>query len=232
MQKVLVLFLTVFIVGHINAQTAIIKDPDGYCNIRQTASSQSKIIDTLSNDKIVFVYKDEAEDNWLPVDYKKGNELLSGYIHQSRIRFLADMTKFKSVTLNDTMLKLQLDNFQLTMTKGSFNKKNRKLQYGKQEETTFLKTIDNKFPWGTDGNIPKTEYKSVQFKTKKNTLNFAINTVNDLFEPNLYMTMVYLDKKTGKFYIEAINSDGAGGYVVIWVVKNMQIIGREIFIPF
>jgi hypothetical protein len=232
MQKVALLFLTVFISSHINAQTAIIRDPDGYCNIRQKANSQSKITDTLSNDKIVFVYKDEAEGNWLPVDYKKGKEIVSGYIHQSRIRFLTDFTKFKSVTVNDNMLKLQLDSFQLTIIKGNFNKKNRKLQYEKQEAITFLKTIDSKIPWGTDGNVPKAEYRLVQFKTEKNTLQFPVSTLNDLFEPNLYMTMAYLDTTTGNFYIEANNSDGAGSYFVIWVIKNMQISGRETFIPF
>ena len=117
--------------------------------------------------------------------------------------------------------------------KVSFNKKGRQLKYDKpQGEQTFVKSIDNKFPWGTDGNIPKKEYKAVQFKTGNSTLSFPDNMFKDLFEPNLDMTMAYHDKSTGKFYIEAINSDGAGGYVVVWTIKDKRIIGRETFIPF
>ena len=137
------------------------------------------------------------------------------------------------MTLNDSILKLQLDSIRVTITKTTFKRKSRQIQDDKpQGEQTFVKSIDNEFPWGTDGNIPKKEYKAVQFKTGNSTLNFSANTFNDLLEPNLDMTMAYLDRATGKFYIEATNSDGAGGYVVIWAIKDMQIIGRETFIPF
>ena len=238
MQKLLNLILTFLLFQATYAQTAFIKDSDGYCNVRQSASSESKVIDTFHNDRIVFVFSDAAEGEWFPVDYYKGNknstsQSLSGYIHKSRFTFLTSLTKFKQVTLNDNTLKLQLDSFQLTMTQVNFNKKSRQLKYDKpQGEQTFVKSIDNKFPWGTDGNIPRKEYKSVQFKTADNILNFPANTFKDLFEPNLAMTMTYLDKQTGRFYIEAVNSDGAGGYVVIWTIKDFQIIGRETFIPF
>jgi len=233
MQKLLILFLTFCIVGVINAQTALIKDPDGYCNIRQSANSQSKVLDTLSNDRIVFVFEEQAEGNWLPVDYKKGNETFSGYVHKSRITFLKNLTKFKQLILNEGTLKLQLDSVQLTVVKSSFDRKGKQIQYDKlQGVQTFVKSIDNNFPWGTDGNIPKQAYKTIQFKIGNSTLNFPANWFRDLFEPNFEMTMAYLDKSTGKFYIEAINSDGAGSYLVIWIIKGPQVIGRETFIPF
>lgn len=238
MIKLLNLFLTFFILGTITAQTALVKDPDGYCNIRQSASSNSKVIDTVHNDRIVFAFSDAAEGEWFPVDYYKDksnlyDQSLSGYIHKSRITFLTELTKFKKVILNASTLKLQLDSFQLTITKADFNKKSRQLKYDKpQGQQTFLKSIDDKFPWGTDGNIPKKEYKYIQIKSGNSILNFPATTFNDLFDPNLDMTMAYLDRTTEKFYIEAINSDGAGGYVVIWTLKDMQIIARQTFIPF
>lgn len=232
-KRFLIISLAIFIDKVTTAQTALIKDPNGYCNIRQSASIQSKVLDTLSNDRIIFVFEEHAEGNWLPVDYKKGNETISGYVHKSRIAFLTSLSTFKQVTLNDSILKLQLDSFLLSMAKTSFNRKGRQLNFDKQQGyQTFMKYIDNKFPWGTDGNIPQKEYKFIQFKTRSTTLNFPTNWFKDLFEPNLDMTNVYLDKTTGKFYIEAFNSDGAGGYLVIWTIKNRQIIGRETFIPF
>lgn len=232
MHKLLTLFLTFCFLESSTAQ-ALIKDPDGYCNIRQSASSQSIIIDTLLNDRIVFVFEEQAEGNWLPVDYIKGKETLSGYVHKSRIVLLTSLAKFKQTSLNDTMLKLQYDSTKVTMTITAFHRHGRKIQYDKpQGEQTFVKSIDNTIPWGTDGNIPKMEYKAIQFKTGNSRLNFPAETFKDLFEPNLDMTTAYLDKVTGKVYIEAINSDGAGGYLVIWTIKDKQITGRETFIPF
>jgi hypothetical protein len=233
MRKSLIPFLTLFIALVTKAQTALIKDLDGYCNIRQSSNSQSKIIDTISNDKIVFVFEEQGVGNWLPIDYKKGNETLSGYIHKSRITFLKSLTNFKQVLLNDSILKLKFDSIQLFISKISFKRKDRQIKYDKpQVGQRFIKSIDNKFPWGTDGNIPKKEYKAIQFKIGNSNLNFTTNTFKDLFEPNLNMTMAYQDKTTGKFYIEAFNSDGAGGYVVIWTIKDKQIIDRTTLIPF
>lgn len=238
MQKLLILFITIFISGATGAQTALIRDTDGYCNIRESAGSQTKVVDTLHNDRIVFVFLDAAEGDWLPVDYYKDNkspsdQTLSGYIHKSRIVFLSDLAKFRELTLNDSTLKLRLDSFRVTMTVGGFERKGRRIQYARpQGEQRFVKAINDKFPWGTDGNIPRKEYKTIQFKSGNRVVRFPANTFKDLFEPNLDMTMAYFDKASAKFYIEAFNSDGAGSYLVIWTLKDRQIIGRETFIPF
>ena len=61
---------------------------------------------------------------------------------------------------------------------------------------------------------------------------FPAATIQDLFEPNLENTAAYIDKATGKIYVEAMNSDATGSYVVVWTIKNWQIVEREIFIPF
>jgi len=233
MQRAFILFLSLFIFKLTNAQLALIKDPDGFSNVRQSANSQSKVLDTLSNDRIVFVFEEQAEGNWVPIDYKKGNQSFSGNIHKSRITFLNDLTKFKVVTLNDSLLKLRLDSTQITMSKRRFISKGRQIKYEKPKgEQQYVKFIDGKFPWGTDGNIPRTEYKQIQLKSSSLTLTFPAITLRDLFEPNLDMTSAYIDKATNKIYIEAFNSDAAGGYVVVWTLKNGQIINRETFIPF
>ncbi|WP_207496772.1 SH3 domain-containing protein [Aridibaculum aurantiacum] len=233
MQKFLILYLFIFISAVAKAQTALVKDPEGYCNVRQAAGNQSKIIDTLTNNKIVFVYPEQAEGNWWPVDYTKGDKTRSGYVHKSRVTLLSNFTKFKQKTINDSTLKLHLDSFQLSVKTGKFNKKSRQIKYENHEgEQAFVKAIDNKHPWGTDGNVPIKEYKLIQFTTGSNVISFPRSLYNDLFEPNLDMTMAYVDRSTGKVYIEAINSDGAGGYVVIWIIDYNKIIGRETFIPF
>jgi hypothetical protein len=229
--------MTFSFLGTITAQTALIKDPDGYCNIRESASSKSKVIDTIHNERLVYVFSDAAEGEWFPIDYHKTNlnssdYTVSGYIHKSRITFISNFTKFNKVELNDSILKLRLDSFNLTLTKRSFNKKGRQLKYDKsQGEQIFVKSIDKKFPLGTDGNIPKKEYKAILLKIGKISWSFPSDTFKDLFEPNFEMTMAYYNDTNSKIYIEATNSDGAGGYLVIWTIKEKQIIRRETFIP-
>ena len=44
------------------AQFALIKDADGYSNIRKEANAQSTILDTVSDGRLVFVYAEGREE--------------------------------------------------------------------------------------------------------------------------------------------------------------------------
>lgn len=219
-----------------NAQLGIIKDPDGFCNVRAEANTQSKIEDTLTNGRFIYHLQDDEtkNKNWLLVDYHKGKDHLSGYIHRSRVVFIKDLTQFKNITANDTLLKAELNDMQVTIKSGSFVKTGRKIidknPSGKYRD---IASIDGKTIWGTDGRMPRTEYKGIQFKSGTQTLNFPKSSYNDLFEvSSVKYTTLGLDKTTGKVYIEAGNSDGAGSYIVVWVINNGKIEWREEFIPF
>lgn len=233
MRKPLPLVILLFTSFCANAQLAIIKDPDGFCNVRADASNQSKIEDTLSNGRFVYALPDQAKGNWLLLDYHKGKDHREGYIHQSRVVFLENLIAFKKTTANDSLQKLELNGIQITIKTGSFVKAARKIVYEKPaDQYPFVVAIDGKRPWGTDGRIPATEYRSIQLKSGANTLTFPKVSFNDLFEVFPRHTFAYLDKTTGKIYIEAENSDGAGAYVVAWVINKDKIEYREEFIPF
>jgi hypothetical protein len=231
--RIVFIVLSILIFYRGTAQIAIIKDPDGFSNVRQAAGVQAKLIDTLHNNNLVFVYAEAAEGNWLPMDYKKGKKVLSGYVHKSRILLLNNLTKFALIHSNDSTLNLRHDNLRLVIQKGKFATKGRRVTYEKpQGGQQFLKSIDGKYPWGTDGNIPREQYKFIQFKSGSRTLNFPQNSFENLFEPNLTMTTAYIDKSMGRVYLEAVNSDGAGGYCVVWTIKESKIISIDTFIPF
>lgn len=234
MRKSLPVIILIFISISSNAQLGIIKDPDGFCNVRAEANTQSKIEDTLTNGRLVFSFEEETKNNWLLVDYHKGKDHRSGYIHKSRVAILHSLTAFKEITAIDTLLKLELNKMQIIIKTGPFVKAGRKITYKTPaDESPFLVAIDGKMPWGTDGALPRTEYKSIQFKSGNNTLAFPKSSFNDLFEiGSLHGTSAYVDKTTGKIYIEAGNSDGAGSYIVVWVINNGKIEYREGFIPF
>ncbi len=65
-------------------------------------------------------------------------------------------------------------------------------------------------------------------------LKLADNSIHllteNLFNPNLKATSLYLNKKNNSIYIIANNGDGAGAYSVIWVIKNGKFEKRMVIL--
>lgn len=212
-------------------QVGIVKDKDGFVNVRTEASTTSRISDTLLNERLVYCL--EAEGDWFVVDYLRKGETHSGYIHQSRIQLLEKLPSFSILQQNDTLLVLQRDSLQLTIKAGRFSEKGRKITRERPKESSaYIKLIDGRQFWGTDGELPKVQYKSITLTQGRTVLNVPVAQWSDLFEPNMEYTTASVDKATGRIYISALNSDGAGAYVVTWVIHKSEMINREVIIPF
>jgi hypothetical protein len=95
------------------------------------------------------------------------------------------------------------------------------LQYHKENsasnEMRYLEKINGKEIWGTDGNVPKKQYGQFTLILGKDKIHLPID---NLFEPNLDSTKLNIDKNSRTIYISASNSDGAGGYEVLWIIEN------------
>ncbi len=89
-----------------------------------------------------------------------------------------------------------------------------------QTGTNFLQTINGKHIFGTDGEIPKRQYSSIEVVDGHQHFSFTQRQLENLFEPNFELTKCYLDKATNTIYLTASNSDGAGAYEVLWVIAN------------
>jgi uncharacterized protein YgiM (DUF1202 family) len=59
----------------------VIRDPDGYSNVREVASLQSRVIATARDGETVIVLGKDRD--WIKVSLANGTV---GYIHESRIR--------------------------------------------------------------------------------------------------------------------------------------------------
>ena len=235
MRKSLPVIILLFISFCANAQLGIIKDPDGFCNVRAEPNTQSKIEDTLTNGRFIYhLQDDETKNNWLLVDYHKGKDHRTGYIHKSRVVYIKDMDQFKKVSGNDSLFKGKMNGMGVTIKSGTFVKAGRKiLDKTPLGEYRNIIAIDGKMPWGTDGRMPVSEYKMIAFIDGTQWLDFPASSFNDLFEVNgVGYTTVGYDITTGKVYIEAMNGDAAGSYDVVWVINNGKIEWREEFIPF
>jgi hypothetical protein len=238
MRKCLLFLFTFLLVVASRAQTAVVKDADGYCNIRQSADIGSKIIDTLHIERLVYILPDQENSEWYQVDYVENNrklqdQICSGFIHRSRVVLLSSLWRFSRVEETASHLSLSQDSLSFKIAFRPFSRKVRKIEYGKSEwEERYVKSVDGKFPWGIDGNIPKQEYEYIKISVGKRTSKLPLKFIGDLFEPNLSMTSAYYDPASGRCYLEALNSDGAGAYMVVWVFEHGELVSRETFIPF
>lgn len=212
-------------------QFGIITDKNGFVNVRNSPDSSNNIIDKLTNGQIVFCF--EAEGEWRPIDYDLSRQNKSGYIHQSRVKLIEDFDKITYDNVTDSAITFKKDSIKLIITKTKFNPKNNTLQYNignaSKNEMPFLEKINGKEIWGTDGNVPKNKYGQITVTLGKNKIHLPID---NLFEPNLESTTVNFDKATKTLYISAVNSDGADGYAVLWIIQNGKFKQRITTIPF
>jgi len=121
------------------------------------------------------------------------------------------------------------NNLQVKFEKEKFNFEKNKIS----RKENYINKINNKEFWGTDGNIPKFQLKNIHII--ENGINYTIpkNLIDDLFEPTLDKDYIrIIENINNGIIIEMANGDGAGAYVVIFFIENMNIKKRIIYRPF
>ncbi len=206
------------------AQFAIIKDNDGYVNVRTEAVKGNNISDQLKNGFVVYCF--EPEKNWINIDYSKNSKDLSGYLYKDRIKYLSDFEKIPLVKETKTNVVFKKDNLEISIESKNFESNTAKLNFSKDK--SFLEKINGKRFWGTDGRIPKTTFKSITITIGTQTIELPKNAFEDLYEPNLFRTQINYDKSSNTLYISSSNSDGAGGYELAWVIEKGQYKERKV----
>ncbi|MBC5775485.1 hypothetical protein H8S95_15515 [Pontibacter sp. KCTC 32443] len=228
--KTVLIILTCLFYQSAFAQFAIISDKDGFVNIRSSPKDGNNISGKLLNGEVVFCFK--GGNTWLPIDYDLSRENKSGYIHKTRLRFIQNFTKVPCQVLTDSNAIFKTDSLTIRITKVPFNPKNNKLQFHKGDssnnETSYLEKVNGKEIWGTDGNIPKKQYGQILLQLGKDKIYLP---VENLYEPNLDYTSVTIDSNK-TIYLSALNSDGAGGYAVLWIIEKGRFKKRITTIPF
>ena len=54
------------------------------------------------------------------------------------------------------------------------------------------------------------------------------DSYRDIYEPNLTNLEIYWDKKGNIYLYMPDNSDGAGGYDVVWIITNGELVKRYV----
>ena len=231
MRKLVVPFLLFcqFVVAQaIEGGFAVINDKDGYVNVRKEKSVHSKVLKKLNNNTLIFVFVyDKAHDgNWIHPD----NE---GYIYNDRVKWIHKFPQIAKGIAKGNTIVFEGKEIQVTLVTEKFDKSKHSFKYHK-EYRDMIEKIDGKPFWGTDGEIPREEYKNIQIYINGKQVSIPKSAYDDLYEPTFYTehNSVYYDKELDSYYIVATNSDGAGAYMVCWQIEKGVYKGRKIGIPF
>ena len=215
---------------------AVVKDKDGYVNIRAKENVKSKIVGTLPNNTLVYGLFDTTHDetgeeiffNWIAVD--------KGYVHKSRLKMIG---KFPSIGKGkeketENSITIAEKGISVTLTRQPFDKTKHKITKKKHKYYEEL-IIDGKSAQGTDTSfIPEDHYKSIIVTINGKNVSIPKSAYDDLYEVAMYTdnNAVYYDKEEDTIYIIAHNGSGANAYEVCWQIVKGEYKTRIIGQPF
>ena len=210
---------------------AVVKDKDGYVNIRAKESVKSKIVGTLPNNTLVYEFLDEEfnPSNWVHID--------SGYVHKSRLKMISEFPSIGEGKEKETENSITLTEkgISVTISTQKFDKTKHKITKKRHKEYNEL-IIDGKKIYGRDNDefLPEDHYKSIRVTINGKNVSIPKSAYDDLYQVSVYPynNEVYYDKEDDVLYIFVRCGDGANAYKVCWqIVKGeykTRIIGEPL----
>lgn len=203
---------------------AVINDKDGYVNVRKGKSAQSKVLKRLNNKTIVFIYNyDKATDgNWIYTDEE-------GYIYNDRVKWIHKFPIIAKGIDKGNIIVFEGKEIQVVLTSGKFDKSKHSFEYFK-DSPTGIEVIDDELPYGTDGKMPTTEYRSIEVNIHGKRVSLPKDAYSDLYEPTFLTdhNCVYYDKESDILYIVANNNYAERPYKVCWQIEKGVYKGRKV----
>jgi hypothetical protein len=213
-------FLTFYFLLYISfsySQFAIVNDKDGILNVRDDGQQNSKVIDKLPNGHLIYCF--ENKGNWTNIDYTQKGKELNGYIYKDRFQLVSNFPELTVSKKTATSITLKKDTLEVKITQTNFDRKRHNFKYVK-EYTDQIELIDNKKYWGMDGGMPTTQFESIVIKVGQKRVTVPKYALEGLYEPSIYNAKVNYERSNDTFYIQTMNSDGAGSYLVIWKIEK------------
>ncbi|WP_278636062.1 SH3 domain-containing protein [Capnocytophaga sputigena] len=206
---------------------AVVKDKDGYVNIRAKENAKSKIVGTLPANTLVNVYFWEDEPtppNWIAVD--------KGYVHKSRLKKVQNFPSIGRAKEQGNSITITGKGISVTITTQKFDKTKHKITEKKHKYYEEL-IIDGKRAQGADF-IPETHYKSIVVNINGKNVSIPKSAYDDLYQVwvHPYNNEVYYDKEDDVLYIFVRCGDGAYAYKVCWQIVKGEYKTRIIGEPF
>ena len=227
MKHLLILFLLLttntFAQGPIG-DYAVVKDKDGYVNIRAKENVKSKIVGTLLNNTLVYGFFDKEYNptNWIEVD--------KGYVHQSRLKRIFDFRAIEGKVQGNSVIFDDKD-VKVTITKQKFDKTKHKITKKGQGSYEQLIIDGKEIIYGWDGSLAQDHYKSITVTMKGKNVPIPKSAYDDLYEISYFSSSIYYDEEAEALYIYAVNGEAGLAYQVCWQIVKDKYITRIIGEP-
>ena len=203
---------------------AVVKDKDGYVNIRAKENVKSKIVGTLPNNTLVYGFFDKEYNptNWIEVD--------KGYVHQSRLKRIFDFRAIEGKVQGNSVIFDDKD-VKVTITKQKFDKTKHKITKKGQGSYEQLIIDGKEIIYGWDGSLAQDHYKSITVTMKGKNVPIPKSAYDDLYEIFYLDRFIYYDEEAEALYIYAFNGDASLAYEVCWQIVKGEYITRIIGLP-
>ena len=200
---------------------AVVKDKDGYVNIRAKESVKSKIVGTLPNNTLVYGFFDKEYNptNWIEVD--------KGYVHQSRLKKIFDFRAIEGKVQGNSVVYDDKD-VKVTITKQKFDKTKHKITKKGQGSYEQLIIDGKEIIYGWDGSLAQDHYKSITVTMKGKNVPIPKSAYDDLYEISYFSSSIYYDEEAEALYIYAVNGEAGLAYQVCWQIVKGEYITRII----
>ena len=200
---------------------AVVKDKDGYVNIRAKENVKSKIVGTLPNNTLVYGFFDKEFNptNWIEVD--------KGYVHQSRLKKIFDFRAIEGKVQGNSVIFDDKD-VKVTITKQKFDKTKHKITKKGQGSYEQLIIDGKEIIYGESGSLTQDHYKSITVTMKGKNVPIPKSAYDDLYEIFYLDRFIYYDEEAEALYIYAVNGEAGLAYQVCWQIVKDKYITRII----
>jgi hypothetical protein len=202
----------------VQAQLAIIQDKDGFTNLRAEPSMKGEILTKMLKHQVFWdmteIFDDKENSDWVGIQMGEKLDTLTQeetyqeatfFMAKNRVLHLDKLPKIANKSIVNQTVILKNNDYDIKITKRKYSKK-----------------VNFKNGHGVDGAPPKEEIQSVSFTYKGVTIQLNPKYCNAFFEPNFENTDAYLDNED-YLYLVMNNSDGAGGYSVVWIFEKTEL---------
>ena len=203
---------------------AVVKDKDGYVNIRAKENVKSKIVGTLPNNTLVYGFFDKEYNptNWIEVD--------KGYVHQSRLKKIFDFRAIEGKVQGNSIIFDDKD-VKVTITKQKFDKTKHKITKKGQGSYEQLIIDGKEIIYGESGSLTQDHYKSITVTMKGKNVPIPKSAYDDLhgiLYDRYLNRFIYYDEEAEALYIYAVNGEAGLAYQVCWQIVKDKYITRII----
>ena len=205
----------------------VVEDPDGFTNVRASASTEGKIVRRVTSGSVVVINV-ASKGAWAEI-FQEDATSAKQYIHTSRLR---KVDQWKRLEIGDkaqkTSATLKRDGLEMRVSSKPFLAGEHKISRNKEG----ILSVDGMAPWGCDGTMPRNTLL-LGVTLNGDAVKIPVEAARNLYEPN-FETLAMLTPSAADKHCLVImqNSDGAGGYCIIWAFLNGAYAGRAVFTPF